>query len=494
MSSYEQLKLLFKRIYHLKNIQRIMEWDEAVMMPEGSGHTRSQVMSTLNGVIQKMLIQKNNKLLIDTAKTETLVSRWDRANLKWMEKDYHSAVCIPPKLAKKVIIATMTSEQMWRKLRAENNWTDFLPYLKTTFQLVKEVAERKSQALNLSPYDALLDEYAPGFNQNKIDAILNGLKSTLPSILKEIINKQQKNTIQIPTGLFPIEKQKTLGLTVMKALQFKFSNGRLDASHHPFCGGNPDDVRITTRYKENEFLSSLMAICHETGHARYDQGLPDKWMFQPVGHVTSMAMHESQSLLLEMEVCRSVEFIEYITPLIQNTFGRQAAFTSHNLYQLTTQVRPGLIRVCADEVTYPLHVILRYEIEKELMNNELLIDDLPARWDDLMMTYLGLSTKHNNKDGVMQDVHWPSGAFGYFPAYTLGRMIAAQLFSTFIKTHPTFLTELKIGQFQLLHDWLTQHIYENASLYSTDELLMNVTGKTLNPMFFVERIKARYLV
>jgi carboxypeptidase Taq len=491
MTSYKKLKTLFKRIYHLQNIQGIMMWDEAVIMPEGAGHSRSQVMGTLNRITQEMLIKKKNRLLLDDAKTMQL-SAWDEANLKWMEKKYIAASSIPLKLTEELTNTTMACEQAWRKLRAKNDWQTFSPYLERTLELSKEVGERKSQILNLSPYDALLDEYSPGFNQASIDRTFDGLKKLIPSLLTQVCEKQKTYAAKIPTGLFPIEKQKLIGLSVMQAMKFNFQNGRLDVSHHPFCGGDGADVRITTRYSDNEFLSSLMGICHETGHALYEQGLPRPWTFQPVGHVNSMAMHESQSLLIEMEVCRSPEFFQFILPLIKEQFGNQEAFTVENLCKLATHVEPGFIRVDADEVTYPMHIILRYEIEKELMNNDITIKDLPARWNELMLKYLNISTLGNDNDGLMQDVHWPSGAFGYFPSYTLGRMIAAQLFSQFLKTQPNFFTHVQSGDFSLLHSWLREHVYDYASSVSTDDLLIKVTGEPLNPLYFVERLEQRY--
>lgn len=470
-----------------------MMWDEAVVMPTGAGETRAKIMGTLNRITQDMLTKKKVKKLLDASHNESELSPWDSANLSWMKKKHIAASCIPLPLTEKLTQTTVICEQAWRTLREENNWHDFLPYLEKTFQLVKEIAERKSQVLNLTPYDALLDEYSPGFNQKSIDHTFDGLKNVLPSLLKDIVNKQNQSTIIQPVGPFPTEKQKSLGLSCMRAMQFDFNKGRLDVSHHPFCGGGEDDVRITTRYREDEFLSSLMGICHETGHALYEQGLPKKWMFQPIGYVNSMAMHESQSLLMEMEVCRSLQFFEFLTPLIQEQFGKHDALTCQNLYKVATEVKPDLIRVDADEVTYPMHIILRYEIEKQLINGDISIKDLPTAWDELMMKYLGISTLNNNKNGVMQDVHWPSGAFGYFPAYTLGRMIAAQLFSTFIQSYPDFYTEIKSGNFETLHTWLHNNVYCNASFLPTQDLLIKFTGESLNPAFFVNGIKKRYL-
>lgn len=494
MTPYQKLKTKFKRISHLHYIQRIMMWDESVMMPEGAGASRAAALATLNVIAHKKLVSKKIMPLIRAAQQEKNLSAWDIANLNWMEKKYLSAACISSKLTEQVTKATMASEQEWRKLREKNHWQAFMPYLEKTFSLVKEIAERKSQALGMSPYDALLDEYAPGFNQKNVDEIFSGLKNTIPDLIQKIVEKQKSFNTKKPVGSFAIEKQKQLGLTLMKALQFDFDHGRLDVSHHPFCGGDSDDVRITTRYNENEFLTSLFGICHETGHALYEQGLPREWITQPVGKVDNMALHESQSLLIEMEVCRSPAFFQYLIPLVEAQFGKQEAISADNLAKLMTTVKPGFIRVDADEVTYPMHIVLRYEIEKSLFNGDLKIKDLPARWNELMIKYLGLSTIDNFKNGVMQDVHWPSGAFGYFPAYTLGRMIAAQLFSTFLQLHPNFFDDVKRGDFVNLKSWLRKNVHEKASSLSVDDLLVEVTGKGLSAEFFLQRIKSRYLV
>ncbi len=493
MNSYQQLKTIFTRLYHLQNIDHVMQWDESVMMPEGAGEYRAKVMGTLNRLTQKMQGSKKIMPLITEVKKNQTLAPWDEENLKWMEKKHRNATCIPLNLTEKFTEAAIVSQQVWRRLRAENNWQDFIPYQETTFKLLKEIAERKSQWMGLHPYDALLDEYAPGFNQNMIDHTFTGLKAALPGLIKQVHDRQKSSELIIPVGPFAPAKQKSVGLEVVQALGFDFAHGRIDVSHHPFCSGDGSDTRITTRYHEEELMSSIMGMCHETGHALYEQGLPKEWIFQPVGHVNSMAMHESQSLIIEMEVCRSPEFIDYLTPLIQHEFGEQPAFTAKNLYQLVTRVEPSLIRVDADEVTYPMHIVLRYELEKQLMNGDIAIKDLPYHWDELMQKYLGISTKGNDKDGAMQDVHWPAGLFGYFPAYTLGRMIAAQLFATFIKQHPVFLTELKQGRFERIREWLRSNIHSAASSLSTDALLTKVTGESLNPSYLIEKIKARYL-
>ena len=492
MTPYQKLKMVFSQLSHLNYVQRIMHWDEAVMMPEDAGNARAAALATLDCAVQKIVMNKKNKKLIDAAKHQEL-SFWDAANLKWMEKKYIYAACIPAKLTEKVSQQTMLCQQTWRKLRAQNNWRELLPTFKRMFRLIKEVAKRRGDALDLQAYDALIDEYAPGFNQKSIDAIFAKLKQTIPQLIEQITHKQADEHIEIPVGPFSIEQQKQLGLGVMQSMQFDFKRGRLDTSHHPFCDGAPMDVRITTRYNEHEFLSSLMGICHETGHGLYEQGLPREWINQPVGRIDSMAMHESQSLLIERQVCCSLAFYQYLLPKIIAHLGQQNAFYAENLFKIASHVQPDLIRVDADEVTYPLHIVLRYELEKKLLNDEIEVEDLPACWNEGMQNYLGLTTEGNDKDGVMQDVHWMLGAFGYFPAYTLGRLIAAQLFATFIKDNPDFYVELKQGNFSTLHNWLSVNVYSHAASLTTDNLLVKVTGKSLDSDYFIDHVRERYL-
>lgn len=457
------------------------------------GEERGQTMAAMECMLQKLLVSTKNRKLIVAAIQEGGLSGWDQANLKLMEKSYVLSVCIPAKLTEKFSCQTIACEQAWRQLRAQNNWRDFRPHLEAVFKTVKEIARRRADVLQVSPYDAMIDQYAPGFNQESIDLVFSGLKHAIPGLIQKIIFQQSKEILYPLQGPFGVEKQKELGLVAMSALQFDFQRGRLDASHHPFCGGNPNDVRITTRYKDDEFLSSLQGVCHETGHGLYEQGLPQQWLDQPVGRIHSMAMHESQSLLMEMQVCTSEEFFQYLLPHIQQQFGHQDALTAKNLYKLLARVKPDLIRIDSDEVSYQMHIILRYELEKALFNGDISVRDLPAQWDALMQKYLGISTMNNYKDGVMQDVHWPSGAFGYFPAYALGRLIAAQFFASFLKTHPQFFENLAQGNFSPLKDWLHKNIHARASSLEPNELLLKVTGNTLDPDYFIRHVKRCYL-
>lgn len=492
MQAYRQLEALFEKLAHLEHFTAMAHWDEAVMMPVGGGDARAAALAALSAMEQNLLVTPKTAELLEQAKIETLESDWQRANLRLMERAYKQSSCIPEDLLIRLTETSVKCQQAWRVKRAENNWADFLPLFAENIELNKIKAELMSEAFGLSPYDALLDHYSPGVSQAMIDPIFTELKNFLPSFLKEVMEVQKSVQLVEPQGPFSIPTQESLALEVMKTLGFDFNHGRLDVSHHPFCGGVSEDVRITTRYSEDSLMHSLMAVNHETGHALYEQHRPKEWRYQPVGHALGMSVHESQSLLVEMQACRSLEFLSYLTPLLKKHFGDQAAFNANNLYQLSIKVKPGYIRIDADELSYPLHVILRYELEKQLISGKLLPKDLPEAWDQAMQAALGLSTAGNYRDGVMQDVHWPAGIFGYFPAYTLGRLIGAQLFHSAHKAEPLMMQRIAAGDFVPLVGWLNQHIHSKGSLLNMNELLMEATGEGLNPDYFIQHVKRRY--
>lgn len=491
MKAYQNLETVFRQLSHLRHLGSICHWDEAVMMPPGGGVARGQALASLQALQHELLVAPKIKSWLEEAKTATLPSSWQQANLRWMERQYLNASCLPTDLVQRSELAFIRCEQAWRSLRAENNWRDFLPLLAENVALVKETAQIKSAVLGVSPYDSLIDQFSPGLSQAIIEPIFTRLKKFLPDFIQQVMAKQSQP--QSIAGHFPIEKQRQLGLQLMRAIGFDFNHGRLDVSHHPFCGGVPQDVRITTRYSESEFVSASMGVCHETGHALYERGLPADWLDQPVGEALGMAVHESQSLLIEMQACRSREFMQFLEPLVKEYFGELPSFSADNLYRHYTYVQPGLIRVDADEVCYPLHIILRYELEKQLINGEITCQDLPELWHDAMQHFFGLSTREDNRNGVMQDVHWPSGAFGYFPAYTIGAMIAAQLFQTAKKNYPAIPAELSQGNFETLVEWLREHVHSRGRLLSMNDLLIQATGQPLNADFFINHLQQRYL-
>jgi carboxypeptidase Taq len=291
--------------------------------------------------------------------------------------------------------------------------------------------------------------------------------------------------------------QRTLAVRLMAASGLDMQRARLDESHHPFCGGVPRDVRITNRYRPEEFLSGLMGVLHEAGHGKYEQGLPGDFADQPVGKARGMVVHESQSLLQEMQVSRGSAFMLFLTAQIRATFpdhvsAEPDAFTPENLHRLQTQVKRSLIRVNADEVTYPGHVMVRYDLERALIAGKLEVSDLPEAWTEKMLHYLGIPTLGNDKDGCLQDVHWPSGAFGYFPLYTLGAIVSAQLFKAARAAHDGLYADLARGDLSRLNQWLLDNIWSKGSSESVTELLVSATGRPLDPSFFIQHLKSRY--
>lgn len=279
----------------------------------------------------------------------------------------------------------------------------------------------------------------------------------------------------------------------MRLLGFDFDAGRLDVSAHPFSGGVPEDVRLTTRYSTGEFLISLMGTIHETGHGRYEQNLPREWLGQPVALARSMAIHESQSLSFEMQLGRHRGFAERLAPLVAEHLGSQPAFEAENLWRLLTRVKPGRIRVDADEVTYPAHVILRYEIERPLIEGEIEAEDIPELWNAKMQELLGVDTRGDFTNGPLQDVHWPEALFGYFPCYSLGAMYAAQWFAAMRRRTPDLDARIGRGELVSVFGWLGEHIWQAGSRWPTDELARRASGEALNPAYFRAHLQARYL-
>jgi carboxypeptidase Taq len=279
----------------------------------------------------------------------------------------------------------------------------------------------------------------------------------------------------------------------MSLMGFDFTAGRLDVSTHPFCGGVPQDVRITTRYSENDFLTGLMGVIHETGHGRYEQNLPGEWLGLPVARARSMALHESQSLSFEMQLARHPNFARRLQPLLEKHFGAQEAFEHGNLARLLTRMRRGLIRVDSDEVSYPAHVILRYEIERPLIDGDIEVEDIPGLWDSGMQTLLGLDTRGNYRDGCMQDIHWSMGLYGYFPTYTLGAMYAAQWFAAMRRDHPDLDDSIARGELGTVFDWLRHRIWSQGSRWETIELARRASGEPLNAAHFKRHLESRYL-
>lgn len=495
MPAYQQLEARKKRVSALNNAMGILQWDEQTMMPDGAAPARASMLAELSVLIHEMETSSELSDLIDQAESSAgELNNWQRANLREIRHEFVHANAMPADLVEKMVLAQSESHMTWREARPNNDFKSLAPKLDAVFQLKREEAQIKADIMGVTPYEAMLDQFDPGRREPQVDRIFSDLENFLPDFVQQVMVKQAAAPQPImPQGPFPTDQQRELSHEVMKLFGFPFDRGRLDTAHHPFSGGADGDVRITTRYDEADFMKSLMAVIHETGHALYEDGRPQEWLGQPVGNSRGMTLHESQSLLLEMQASRSEEFIRFLVPTIKRILGGTGpAWEADNILGIYRRVEPGLVRVFADEVTYPLHVILRYRLEKAILAGDIPTAELPGAWNDMMEQLLGVRPP-DDTDGVMQDVHWPEGIFGYFPTYSLGAMASAQIFSAAQRGDPDILPGLGRGDVAPLFGWLDTHIRSQGCLYMPDELIEKATGAGLDTAAFKASITARYL-
>ncbi len=494
LTPYQNLETSFRRAALIDEATSFLFWDMSVNMPARSAESRAEQVATLRLLARDELTKPEISSWLDAAEgANAALDEWQRANLREMRRNWVHTAAVPADLVTALVRASSASEMVWREAKPNGDFKAVLPKLEEVVRLVREKGEAKAARLGTSLYDALLDQFEPGGRAAEIDRIFADLERFLPQAIEAAIVRQSRSPPQPPSGPFPIERQRALSERLMRIIGFPFEQGRLDTSLHPFSGGTPDDLRITTRYDEADFARALMGTLHETGHALYEAGLPKAWRRQPVGEARGMVVHESQSLLLEMQCCRSRDFLSFAAPIIREAFaGEGPAWTVDNLYRLATRVSRGFIRVDADEVTYPCHVILRYRLERAMLAGDLPLADLPVAWHDAMKMMLGVEPP-NNELGCLQDIHWYDGAWGYFPTYTLGALAAAQLFEAAERTQPGLRAAISRGEFGSLYEWLRANIHAKASLLSTPALLAAATGKPLDAQAFKGHIQRRYL-
>ncbi|OEE65927.1 peptidase M32 [Enterovibrio norvegicus FF-33] len=495
MKAIEKIEKQFQKLSSYSHLAAICGWDQATMMPDGGNDARSKAMSDLAVLCHETLTDSRMGEWITTAESDTSLTNEQRTNLREIKRAWTQATQLPSELVEKKSLLGSKCEHEWRSQRGKNDWPGFAENLKKVVEASREEANTRATQTGVRPYDAMLDLYEPGMTTEKLDILFGDLKSWLPNLIQKVLEKQKSTVITEPKGPFDTDKQAALGKQMMEILGFNFNHGRLDVSVHPFCGGVPSDVRITTRYDEQDFTSAIMGVVHETGHARYEQSLPKSYAGFPAGEARSMGIHESQSLFFEMQLGRHPFFVDHLATLSAEAFDKQddAAFGRENINALYQRVRPGYIRVDADEVTYPAHVILRFEIERDLIEGKIEVDDIPALWNQKMQEYLGLSTDGEYTNGCMQDIHWTDGSFGYFPSYTLGAMYAAQFMHAMRKTVDVDAC-LKNLDLAPVSTWLEENIWSKGSTLSTDELVIQATGEPLNPEYFKQHLIARYLI
>ena len=495
MTAYHQLEAQFRRIGAIEGAISMLHWDAAAMMPAGGAAARGEQLATLRVIAHQHLTAPAIGDLVAEAEGESAaLDDWQRANLREMCRRRLHAAALPAPLVEAESHACSECEAAWRNARAQNDFAAVLPLLERVLRLEREIGAVKAELLGSSPYEALLDQYEPGGSVAEINRLFDELAGFLPDLLDAVLSRQAALPLTpIPSGSFPVELQRRVGMQLMEQIGFDFEHGRLDVSAHPFCGGTPDDVRITTRYDESDFARALIGVLHETGHALYQRGLPAQWRLQPVGRARGMAVHESQSLFLEMQVCRSRAFLTFAAPILRETFADDGpGWDADALHRQQICVKRSLIRVDADEVTYPSHVILRYRLERAMIAGDLVPADLPGAWADGLRQLLGI-VPANDREGCLQDIHWYDGVWGYFPTYTLGALIAAQLFEAVREAIPDVLEAIAQGEFAPLLGWLREHVHSKGSLLSTAELVGSATGRPLGTSSFERHLRDRYL-
>ena len=494
-TAYARLEARFRRLHALREAAGVLHWDMSAMMPAGGAEARTEQLAALDVTCHELLAAPDVADLLAEAEVRADgLGPWQRANLGEMRREWRHATALDAGLVEALSKAEKRSEMVWRKARPESDFQAVLEPLGALLGLVRQAAAAKAEVLDCPLYEALLDTYEPGGSTARIDPVFDAYAAFLPDFLEAVLSRQAAGGPPLPlAGPFPVARQEALGHRLMAAVGFDFEHGRLDTSLHPFCGGVPDDVRITTRYDEADFSSALMAVLHETGHALYERGLPADWRLQPVGQARGMSVHESQSLLIEMQACRGPEFIGFAAPLIREAFGTDGpAWQADNLTRHYLRVERGFIRVDADEVTYPAHVILRTRLERAMLAGDLALADLPGAWNEGMEELLGVRPP-DDRQGCLQDIHWYDGAWGYFPTYTLGAMSAAQLYAAAVAAVPEIPEAIGRGDFAPLLGWLREKVHSQGSLLSTDELLTAATGRPLDPEVFKAHLRARYL-
>ena len=499
--AYKKLLERNKNVIVLGTAEAIVNWDMETMMPPKAVILRSEQLALLSQIHHKMITSPAiGKLLAEILKDplyETL-SETEKRNVQLIKKNYEEQTKLPTKLVTAITKQQAISVNTWKKAKAAKDFSLFKPELEKLITLNKQAAEiLKKVKETKTPYDAFLDIYEPKITSETITKIFSELQTGLVTLLSKIEATSQKSGKAELTENISPEKQKEIAKMLMQTLGYETppspnAAGRLDETEHPFTTGYYDDVRITTHYHPDNFASSIFSVLHETGHALYEQGLPQDWKYQPIGSPCSMGFHESQSRLYENIIGRSSEFWTFALPKMKN-------LTKPNLSNLTldkfvhsiNSVKPSKIRIEADEVTYSLHVIIRFQIEKDIFAGKVKVNELPTLWNQKYKEILGVQVE-NDSEGVMQDTHWASGLYGYFPTYALGNIYSGQIVSAMQQQNPNWRNELAQGNLLPIRKWLAQNIYSQGDLYDPTDLIKKATGSELKVKTYLNYLEEKY--
>jgi carboxypeptidase Taq len=487
--TYLNLKKHMQRIADVNYASAVLSWDQEVFMPVNGAEARARQLSTLAGIAHEMFVSEKTKNLLNESINGKLTEN-EKINIERLQEDLKLKTKYTTEFVEALSACTSASFNAWQEAKNKNNFQIFAPQLKKMIELKRKEAE--IIGYKKSPYNALLDLYEKKCTTEKLDKLFDDVQKQLVPFVKNITKKK---SIDNSFLFYHYNKQKQweFGIDVLKKMNYDFNSGRQDQSSHPFTTNfNTKDVRITTRVTENDFAEMLWSSIHEGGHALYEQGLSDEEYGMPLGEYTSLGIHESQSRLWENHVGRSASFWKYYYPILQTYFPECLnEIKEENFYAGINKIEPGLIRTSADELTYHFHVMIRYELEKALIEGTLEVDELPKAWNKKYKDYLGLEVPNDAK-GVLQDIHWSHGSFGYFPTYSVGSFYAAQFYSAASKVIPDLELKISKGDYQELLLWLRKNIHQYGRKYTADELCKMATGEELNFSYFMDYVHQKY--
>jgi len=481
IGKYEKLEQAIALIY----------WDMRTNMPKKAAESRGKVLEYLSEESFKMITSDQvNEFILKLNENKQSLNKIDIRMLEELEKKYNETKKIPQDRYVEFVGVRSNSEIAWEKAKEANNFDLFKKHLNKVIEFTKEFVEY--WGYEDDKYDTLLDKYEPGLKTKNLDLVFEELKNGIIEILDKIDKSDVKLNRDFLFGNFDKDKQKDLSLSILKTMGYDMDAGRLDVSVHPFTinMGNKD-VRLTTNYHVEEFTSALFSTIHEGGHGIYEQNISDELEGTGLQMGASMAIHESQSRLYENILGRSFEFCDFILKESQKYFDDFKTVNIKDFYEGMNFVERSLIRTEADELTYSLHIIIRYEIEKALINGDITVDTVKDLWNRKYVEYLGIEPK-NDREGILQDMHWSDGSFGYFPSYALGNLYGAQIFNKLKEDNPNVLNDLKCGNFDFINNWLKEKVHKHGATLTPNELIINITGERLNPKYFLQYLKDKY--
>ncbi|AZN41996.1 carboxypeptidase M32 [Paenibacillus albus] len=494
--SNKALDLFVERIALIKSYEEslgLLYWDLRTGAPRKGMDVRSEAIGNLSGQMFKLSTAPElGEWLTELEQPATYegLSEIHQRLVKETRKDYDRSVKIPPKLYQEYVVLTSQAESMWEDAKANSDYASFEPYLDKIITYTNQFIDL--WGVKGTRYDTLLDMYEPGMTTEELDRVFGGLREKLVPLSAAIASSPHQPETGFLKQQYAKESQKKFSLFILEQMGFDFTGGRLDESAHPFATGlNPGDVRITTRYLADDVTSALFGTIHEGGHALYEQNISKDLIGTTLCTGTSMGIHESQSRFWENVIGRSTGFWKRYFGDLQQHFPNQLDVSVEDFYRATNVSEPSLIRIEADELTYNLHIIIRYEIEKLIFNEGVKASELPALWNAKYKEYLGIEPS-NDGEGVLQDVHWSGGAFGYFPSYSLGNMYAAQMTDTLEREMPNFWELVETGNLIPIKEWLTDKVYQYGKLRTPSELITSITGKSLDPDYLFRYLEKKY--